>query len=126
MMSLLMRYFLRLRCCFRNGGGKSSFSVSDYSGTTGNFEPYPYQIEPLDVLSPSNPAEMMCLMCGAQMMKTLLMMILLGYVIDVEPGPVLIVQPTDPDAKSFLRRARCADVARCAVSAWEGPRSEIA
>jgi phage terminase large subunit GpA-like protein len=74
---------------------------SDYSAAKGNFEPYPYQIEPLDVLSPSNPAETMALMCGAQMMKTLLMMILLGYVIDVDPGPVLIVQPTADDARAF-------------------------
>ena len=74
---------------------------SDYAGTTGDFVPYPYQIEPLDVLGPSNPAETMCLMCGAQMMKTLLMMILLGYVIDAEPGPVLIVQPNEADAKAF-------------------------
>src|ERR1700758_1065281 len=74
---------------------------SDYSGTKGRFQPYPYQIEPLDVLSPSDPSETMCLMCGAQMMKTLLMMILLGYVIDVEPGPVLIVQPNEQDAKTF-------------------------
>jgi phage terminase large subunit GpA-like protein len=44
---------------------------------------------------------MMALMCGAQMMKTLLMMILLGFVIDVEPGPVLITQPTADDAKAF-------------------------
>jgi phage terminase large subunit GpA-like protein len=35
------------------------------------------------------------------MMKTLLMMILLGYVIDAEPGPVLIVQPGEQDAKAF-------------------------
>jgi phage terminase large subunit GpA-like protein len=74
---------------------------SDYSAVSGNFEPYPYQVEPLNVLSPSDPCDMMALMCGAQMMKTLLMMILLGFVIDVEPGPVLITQPSADDAKAF-------------------------
>ncbi len=74
---------------------------SDYSAVAGHFEPYPYQVEPLDVLSPSNPADTMCLMCGAQMMKTLLMLVLLGYVIDVDPGPVLVVQPNEADAKAF-------------------------
>jgi len=35
------------------------------------------------------------------MTKTILLMILLAYVIDAEPGPVLIVQPNEQDAKTF-------------------------
>lgn len=81
---------------------RAKFVLStDYSATTGNFEPYPYQVEPLDVLSPSDPSEIMALMCGAQMMKTLLAMVLLGNVIDVDPGPALVVQPNEADAKAF-------------------------
>jgi len=76
---------------------------SDYSAATGYFDPYPYQIEPLDLLSPSNPADTICFMCAAQMMKTLIMMIFLGYVIDVDPGPALIVQPNKEDADSFSK-----------------------
>jgi phage terminase large subunit GpA-like protein len=76
---------------------------SDYSAVTGSFEPRPYQIEPLDVLSPSNPAEFMVLMCAAQMMKTLTALILLAYVIDNDPGPTLIVQPSGEDAESFSK-----------------------
>lgn len=76
---------------------------SEYSAATGHFEPYPYQTEPLDVLSPSNPADTIALMCAAQMMKTLIIMIFLGYVIDVDPGPALIVQPNKEDADSFSK-----------------------
>jgi phage terminase large subunit GpA-like protein len=76
---------------------------SDYSAATGHFEPYPYQIEPLDVLSPANVADTVVLLCGAQMMKTLIMLIFLGYVIDIDPGPVLIVQPNKEDADSFSK-----------------------
>lgn len=76
---------------------------SEYSATTGHFDPYPYQVEPLDVLSPSNPAETMVLMCGAQMTKTIIMQILLCYVVDVDPGPMLIVQPNAEDANSFSK-----------------------
>ena len=79
---------------------------SDYSAVTGNFEPYPYQTEPLDVLSPSNPADMMALMCGAQMMKTIIAMIFLGYVIDNDPGPVLIVQPSVMTRRRSLLKLR--------------------
>lgn len=83
---------------------RQKFSLSsEYSATKGHFEPYPYQLEPLDVLSPSNPADTICLMCGAQMMKTLIMLIFLAYVIDVDPGPVLIVQPNAEDAESFSK-----------------------
>jgi phage terminase large subunit GpA-like protein len=74
---------------------------SDYSAVVGEFVPHPYQVEPLDVLSSSDPTEIMAMMCAAQMMKTLIMLIALGYVIDHDPGPVLIVQPTGEDAESF-------------------------
>jgi phage terminase large subunit GpA-like protein len=83
---------------------RANFQLSsEYSATTGLFQAYPYQIEPLDMLGPASLVDMMVLMCGAQMMKTLLMMIFLGYVIDVDPGPMLIVQPTAPDAKTFSK-----------------------
>jgi len=80
---------------------KNFRTSSDYSAVVGEFEPHPYQVEPLDVLSSSHPADMMVLCCAAQMMKTLIMLIFLGYVIDHDPGPVLIVQPTGDDAESF-------------------------
>ena len=76
---------------------------SDYSAVTGEFVPHPYQIEPLDVLSPGYPCDMVVLMCGAQMMKTLIMLVFLGYIIDNDPGPVLIVQPSESDADSFSK-----------------------
>jgi phage terminase large subunit GpA-like protein len=76
---------------------------SEYSAAIGNFEPYPYQVEPLDFLSPSNPADTGVLMVAAQMMKTLTMLIFLGYVIDRDPGPVLIVQPSKADADAFSK-----------------------
>jgi phage terminase large subunit GpA-like protein len=76
---------------------------SEYSASVGEFVPHAYQIEPLDVLGPSNPSDMMVMMCAAQMMKTLIMLVFLGYVIDVDPGPVLIAQPSEADADSFSK-----------------------
>jgi len=80
---------------------KNFRTSSDYSAVVGEFEPHAYQVEPLNVLSSSHPSQMMAMMCAAQMMKTLIMLIFLGYVIDHDPGPVLIVQPSGDDAESF-------------------------
>lgn len=83
---------------------RSKFRLSSqYSAVTGEFVPHPYQLEPLDVLSPYHPADLVVLMCSAQMMKTLIMLVFLGYIIDIDPGPVLIVQPTGDDAESFSK-----------------------
>jgi phage terminase large subunit GpA-like protein len=83
---------------------KQKFRLSsDYSAIVGAFVPHAYQIEPLDVLGPNDPSDMMVMMCAAQMMKTLIMLVFLGYVIDVDPGPVLIVQPAADDADSFSK-----------------------
>jgi len=40
---------------------------------------------------------------AAQMTKTILLLISLAYVIDADPGPVLIVQPPEGDADSFSK-----------------------
>src|ERR1035441_3400744 len=60
-------------------------------------------MELLDVLGPQHPADTVILMTAAQMTKTIVLLIFLSYVIDADPGPVLIVQPSEGDADSFSK-----------------------
>jgi phage terminase large subunit GpA-like protein len=54
----------------------------------------PYQREIMDCLSPSSPIERVVVMSGAQVGKTELLNNAAGFVIDQDPGPILVVQPT--------------------------------
>lgn len=69
------------------------------SATQGDFIAWPFQREPLEVMSPGHPCEKVVLLCASQTMKTRLMLNLLGYIIAVDPGPTLLVEPTQKDAK---------------------------
>jgi phage terminase large subunit GpA-like protein len=59
----------------------------------------PYLREPMDCLSPSNRAEIVVLMSGAQIGKTECGNNWIGYNIHQAPGPMLAVQPTVDMAK---------------------------
>jgi len=41
--------------------------------------------------------------CSTQMIKTLFIQAAVAYVIAVDPGPILVLQPTDTDARDFSR-----------------------
>lgn len=71
------------------------------SSQPGKFTAYPYQREILEALSASHPASKVVAMIGAQMVKTLAIMAAIGYVIDVEQGPILLVEPRERDVESF-------------------------
>jgi phage terminase large subunit GpA-like protein len=69
----------------------------------GQWQTRPYQREPMDVLSPSHPCKMAVLMSAAQMLKTSILVNFLGYIADVDPGPVLVVEPRGEDAKALSK-----------------------
>ena len=64
----------------------------------------PYAREPMDCLSQDSPVEEVILMWGAQTGKTSIGSNWLAYLIDTNPGPVMIVQPTIDMAKRYSRQ----------------------
>ena len=64
----------------------------------------PYAMEPQDALSPYSPVEEVILMWGAQTSKTTVGMNWVGSLVDLQPGPLMIVQPTIDTAKRFSRQ----------------------
>ena len=73
------------------------------SASRGRYEPWPFQIEPMQCMSPRHPCERVALVCASQTMKTRLMLNFLGYVIAVDPGPVLFVEPRQQDAEALSK-----------------------
>src|SRR3990170_4517575 len=61
----------------------------------------PYQRAIMDALSPSHPCEQVVLMSGAQLGKTSILENFIGYIIDLDPGPILLVQPREADTEAF-------------------------
>lgn len=64
----------------------------------------PYAREPMDALSQTSSVEEVVLMWGAQTSKTTIGSNWLGYLVDTNPGPVMIVQPTIDMAKRYSRQ----------------------
>jgi phage terminase large subunit GpA-like protein len=64
----------------------------------------PYLREPMDMLSPGSPVEEVVLMFAAQVGKSEAGNNFVGHAIDVDPGPLMIVQPTIDMAKRFSRQ----------------------
>ena len=64
----------------------------------------PYAREPMDCLSQTSSAEEVVLQWGAQTSKTTIGSNWLGYLADINPGPVMIVQPTIDMAKRYSRQ----------------------
>jgi phage terminase large subunit GpA-like protein len=64
----------------------------------------PYAREPMDCLSAHSTVEEVVLMWGAQTSKTTVMSNWIGYLADINPGPVMIVQPTIDLAKRYSRQ----------------------
>lgn len=69
------------------------------SAIRGPFRAWPFQIEPLQVLSPRHECSEVVLLCASQTLKTRSMLNLLAYAIAADPGPVLFVTPTAGDAE---------------------------
>lgn len=64
----------------------------------------PYAREPMDCLSATSAVEEVILMWGAQTSKTTIGGNWLAYTIDLNPGPIMIVQPTKDMAKRYSRQ----------------------
>lgn len=64
----------------------------------------PYALQPMDDLSTHSRVEEVVLMWGAQTGKTRVGSNWLGYLVDTNPGPVMIVQPTIDMAKRYSRQ----------------------
>lgn len=73
------------------------------SARRGQWKTLPYQKEPLDVLSPKHPCQIAVYKCASQIMKTELLLTLLGFVIHLDPGPALFVEPRSDDAKALSK-----------------------
>ena len=73
------------------------------SAERGQWHTRPYQREPMDVLSPSHPCHQVVLLSAAQMLKTEVILNFLGFIADVDPGPVLLVEPRSEDAKALSK-----------------------
>ncbi len=74
-------------------------------------EPGPYRVartpfaaEPMNCLSQTSSVEEVVLMWGAQTSKTTVGSNWLGYLVDSNPGPIMIVQPTIDMAKRYSRQ----------------------
>jgi phage terminase large subunit GpA-like protein len=64
----------------------------------------PYLREIMDSLSPRSPVELTVLMKGAQIGGTEALNNFIGYVIDLAPGPIMIVQPTVEIARRYSKQ----------------------
>jgi phage terminase large subunit GpA-like protein len=75
----------------------------------------PYAREPMDALSQGSSVDEVVLMWGAQTGKTSIGSNWLGYLVDTNPGPVMIVQPTLDLAKRYSRQRLSPMVEECDV-----------
>lgn len=73
------------------------------SAQRGKFVAWPFQVEPLRVMSPRHPCEKVVMLTSSQTMKTSNMLVMLAYVIAVDPGPVLFVEPRQSDAEALSK-----------------------
>ena len=76
--------------------------ASSYPGAWRN-ELAPFAVEIMDCLSLSHPCNRVSLMKSAQITGSEIIMNMVGYIIDVSPGPALIVHPTIDAAKSWVQ-----------------------
>lgn len=76
---------------------------SEASAAPGPWRTLAFQREPLDAVYPGSPYEMVVMVWASQMGKSELLMNLLTYVIAVEPGPVLLVEPTLAMCEAFSK-----------------------
>ncbi len=63
----------------------------------------PYMREVMQALSPGSGVQRVVMMAGTQVAKTEVGLNMVGHAIDDVPGPCLIVQPRDTDAKQFSK-----------------------
>lgn len=63
----------------------------------------PYQRAVMDAMGPNSPYESVVLMWAAQSGKSSMLENFTGYIIDLDPGPLLVVEPREADAEAFSK-----------------------
>lgn len=82
---------------------EANFVLSpEYSAGTGPLRLYGWQRGILDSFTDPRVSEIW-LMCSTQLIKTLFLQCAIAYTIAEEPGPILLLQPKEADAKSFSK-----------------------
>jgi phage terminase large subunit GpA-like protein len=76
---------------------------SEGSAAPGPWRTLSFQREPLDAVAPGSPYGLVVLVWASQLGKSELLMNLLSYVIAVEPGPMLLVEPTLAMCEAFSK-----------------------
>lgn len=66
-------------------------------------ETTPYLVEIMDTLSPSDPCTRVTFMKSAQVAGTEAMTNFFGYIVDLDPGPTMVIHPTVDAGKSWSR-----------------------
>lgn len=76
---------------------------SEGSAEPGDWVCWPFQREPMDCMGPTDPCERVVLKCGSQLLKTEAILNFLGYAIHLDPGPALLVEPREEDARTISK-----------------------
>ena len=64
----------------------------------------PYLVAPMDALSPYHPAERVVCWFSSQTGKTEIILNFIGYIVDLDPGPILAIQPNvTPMGEAFSK-----------------------
>lgn len=79
---------------------EKNFILSEYSAKTGRLRLRGYQREPFDCFTDPRVTEIV-LEVGTQMLKTLFLQVALAYLVIEDPGPALMSQPKEDDARQF-------------------------
>ena len=80
-----------------------NFKLSpEYAAEAGDWRTLPFQRDPLNTVSDPEVWQTVIKSC-TQVLKTTVIQIGTAYVIDQDPGPILIIQPRDDDAKAFSK-----------------------
>src|ERR1035438_792918 len=83
---------------------ESNFILSpEYSAYSGPLHLFSWQREILDAMTDPTVEEVV-LMTGVQMTKSISLMTYLAYVVDQDPGPVLLVVPDEDSGRHFSKR----------------------
>ncbi len=75
---------------------------SESAAEAGKWTTKPYQREPLDAVSDAR-VECVVIKAATQMLKTVTIENGIGYFVHQDPGPILVLQPRDADAKAFSK-----------------------
>ena len=89
---------------------------SEYAARSSNLRLFAWQRGIFDAFTDPTVEEIV-LMCGTQLVKTLLIQCAIAYIVSEDPGPILLVQPKDPDAKTFSKERLSPMIRDCACLA---------